>query len=226
MMDRGTFLTAAAAIGAVTAAPALAAGDEAQPDVAVLTARLAKPYKHKQLVAAVPLRNGAFLHYMKNTLNAYEFAYREGPGTAHVAAVMYGNALVAILDDAMWSEHDLGGFLAEGGDVPAPAGDLRRNPFVHRGAPLAVSGNAKDALYTSDSVTALAQRGASFFVCNNALIGFCQKLSRSSDPQTVETLRRRLVAHFIAGAILVPAGVAAINDAQEQRFTYLLGSGA
>ena len=163
---------------------------------------------------------------MKNTLNAYEFAYREGPGTTHVAAVLYGAALVVALDDVMWSEHDLGAFLAEQGDLPAPAGDLRRNPFVYRGAPFIAGGTVKDPLYASESVTALVHRGASFFVCNNALTGFCQKLARSNDPQTVEMLRRRMVAHFLDGAMLVPAGVAAVNDAQEQHFTYLLGSGA
>ncbi len=227
MMDRGEFLTTTAALGAVAiaASPATAASTDAQPDIPAFEARLAKPAKHRQVVAAVPLRNGSFLHYMKNTLNAYEFAYREGPGTTHVAAVLYGDALIAILDDAIWNEHRLGDFLAEQSDVPAPAGDLRRNPFTHRGAAFTASGNPNDALYMSESVTALVQRGSSFFVCNNALTGLCQKLLRSNDAPTIEALRRRMVAHFVDGALLVPAGTAAINAAQEAHFTYLLGSG-
>ncbi len=173
--------------------------------------------------------NGSFVHYMKNTLNAYEFSWKEGPGTTHVAAVLYGPAIAAVLNDAMWSEFKISDVLAARYQDTFTANTPPRstNPFLVNRTTIPVTGKSSDPLYVNDSVTGLELRGASFFVCNNALAGLAQEFaSPSIDRATVEAIRLKLTQNFAGGAMLIPAGVAAINACQEQRFTYLNGSGA
>jgi intracellular sulfur oxidation DsrE/DsrF family protein len=73
------------------------------------------------------------------------------------------------------------------------------------------------------------QHGASFFVCNNALSGIAgviaKKLTEPGKAVTrdqVVAIHDDLATHFLPGALLVPAGVAAINAAQEAKFTLLV----
>jgi hypothetical protein len=44
----------------------------------------------------------------------------------------------------------------------------------------------------------------------------------SSDP--IETVHADLRAHLLPGALLVPAGVASVNQAQEMKFTFMQAS--
>ena len=97
-----------------------------------------------------------------------------------------------------------------------------RRPFD----PLARPG---DPLHPSadGSIEGLTKRGASFFVCNNALMGLATFLATSSPfggGRGVDAILADLQAHLAPGAILVPAGVAALNAAQEAKFTYVAAS--
>jgi hypothetical protein len=65
-------------------------------------------------------------------------------------------------------------------------------------------------------------------VCNNALSGIAAKIAQQVAPAGTKATRDQVVAihdemvqHFLPGATLVPAGVAALNAAQEARFTLL-----
>ncbi len=73
---------------------------------------------------------------------------REGPGAAHLAAVFYGRGVILGLDDAAWRTYALGEAARKRGEVLETAGE--GNPFTNE-------------------LAALANRGVSCFVCDNAL---------------------------------------------------------
>jgi hypothetical protein len=151
---------------------------------------------------------------MRNSIEAYlsPSGFNAGPDGFHAAAVFYHGASVFLpLDDAMFAKYPLGQLIAEQsgakpGDPPAGA----TNP----------AGEGARAL--------VAHHGASYFVCNNALSGQAGEIAkRIAAPGTAVTraqvvaIHDDLVAHFLPGTVLVPAGVAALNAAQEARFTFL-----
>jgi hypothetical protein len=233
-VTRRAFVAGAATVAAL-ASPALAGADTpvASPapasapgtfdtvpytfDVAGFKAVLDRPFAHRQLVSAMSYAQATdTLAFMSNTLRAYAdpIGFNAGPKSVHVAAVFYhgASALLAV-DDAMYAKYPLAAIVAppadaaKTSDVPAP----RSNP--HAAA-------FRDLVTTS---------GASFFICNNALSGLAGAIAKKlADPGTAVTrdqvvaVHVDLVAHFLPGTLLVPAGVAAINAAQEARFTLLV----
>jgi intracellular sulfur oxidation DsrE/DsrF family protein len=188
-------------LGAATAAtpPAGAAREGSPFDFPAIAARLARPAAHRQVFAAAKVSDGDVLHYMVNSLNAYETDYGEGPGSLHVAAVCYSAAVMMLLDDAAWTKYQIASLLKHRGD-PATTTDAK-NPF--------------DA-----SLAALVARGASFFACNNALRGTANGIVQyATSTEPVGVILADLQRHLVPGALLVPAGVAAVNQAQEAKFT-------
>lgn len=203
MTTRAVFLgtgTAALAIAATAAtAPAGAATAGSPFDFPAIAARLARPAAHRQVFAAAKVSDGDVFHYMVNSLNAYETDYAEGPGTMHVAAVCYSAAVMMLLDDAAWAKYQIAGLLKHRGES-APATD-GKNPF-------------------DVSLTALVARGGSFFACNNALHGVASGVVQyATSTEPVGVILADLQRHLVPGALLVPAGVAAVNQAQEAKFT-------
>jgi intracellular sulfur oxidation DsrE/DsrF family protein len=218
--SRRTFVTAAAVVAATGApspvpaatAPAVVASPPALPgdfydavpykfDPKALAAVLEQPFPHRQVVAATSFSEGtAALAFMENTIKAYvdPIYFNAGPKSVHAAAVFYhGPSVYLALDDAMWAKY----------------------PLVEPAHTNEHAAKMKDLVATY---------GASFFVCNNALSGLAgaivQKLAPPGTTPTraqVIALHDEFCAHFLPGVMLVPAGVAAINAAQEARFTYL-----
>lgn len=169
---------------------------------------LTAPARHKQVFGIRRVSDGEGLLQMRNALNAYEVALGEGPGTLHAAGIFYGGSSVAIaFNGAAWTTYRIADALKLRGD-PIAEGSAPGNPFASGG----------DA-----SIATLVGRGASFFVCNNALEGFAKSLSAGlgvvHDP--IEHVADALRASLLPGTTLVPAGVAALNDAQEQHYSYV-----
>jgi intracellular sulfur oxidation DsrE/DsrF family protein len=185
MYSRQEFLGGLSQLGV-----ALASFDRAKFDAVVQ-----QPYAHRQVFAARGSDADVLLEEMKNSLDAYEDGFGNGKGTLHVAAVLYGSAVVFGLDDTAWGSYRL----AERVDR-----NDRTNPFV-------------------SVIQALMQRNASFFVCNMALTGVAVAMSNEL-PETqasIDELLAKLQAHVIAGFTIVPAGVAALNALQEAKFTFV-----
>jgi intracellular sulfur oxidation DsrE/DsrF family protein len=230
-VSRRAFVAGAATVAAL-AAPALAADAPAVPaaaapasalgtfdtvpytfDVAGFTAVLNQPFAHRQLVGATSYADATdALAFMKNTLRAYAdpIGFNAGPKSVHVAAVFYhGTSCLLAVDDSMYEKYPLH-------IIIAPS-DENNSKAPH--------GNTGSGAYRE----LVEQYGASFFICNNALSGLAgaiaKKIAAPGAPVTrdqVVAIHADLVAHFLPGALLVPAGVAAINAAQEARFTYLV----
>jgi hypothetical protein len=179
-------------------------------DVAGFMAVLNQPFAHRQLVSATSYERSAdALAFMSNTLRAYAdpIGFNAGPKSVHAAAVFYhGTSVLMVVDDTMYAKYSLGAIIA-----PATSDAMTANP------------------HASDVHALVADHGASFFVCNNALSGVAGMIAKKIAPAGTAVTRAQvvavhadLVAHFVPGTLLVPAGVAAINAAQEAHFTLLV----
>jgi intracellular sulfur oxidation DsrE/DsrF family protein len=175
------------------------------------------PARHKQCVASAVIEGGEGLYAMMAALYAYEFDMREGPGTVHEVAVLYHpQGAMLGLGDRAWNEY----LIPALSHLRARVGTLRGRPIVPgRGNPY-LRRDRSLPLETDPSIEALASRGCHFFVCNNALNGLASMLA-SALHESDEAIYAGLRADLVPNALVVPAGVMAINACQEAHFTYL-----
>ena len=222
--------TAAAAVPAVVsaadapaatpvAAPSPAPGwDDVVPftfDRAALAALLNKPYEHRQVATAKSFADARdSLNLLRNSIEAYADPkyFAGGPNALHAVTVYYhGDSPMLAIDDAMFAKYPIAaGIVKYGGAKPGIEKTATTNP-----------GSARVKEFA-------AKYGMSFLICNNALSGISAGIAAATAPAgtaptraQVVAIHEDLVAHFLPGAVLVPAGVAAINAAQEARFTLL-----
>ena len=210
MINRSSFLTVTGGVAATLAvaeatSPVRAAAGSFNFDRAAFEAVLAQPARHRQVFGTARLAGALVLHYMRNSLVAYRDGFGEGAGTMHAAAVFYGTSIAAVCPDALWKSFALSKYLTRTGEA-FERGSNGGNPYAAQVAELRAS-------------------GASFFVCNNALTELAQDLSNA--PEGAGSDPTEIYAQFAAalrkmpGVMLVPAGVAALNAAQEAHFTLL-----
>ena len=199
MTSRRFFLAAGTIAAASAGMPFKASAAGPAFDRATFEACLRAPFRHRQAFASPLVADGAVLGFMFNSLNAYDTGFGEGPGTLHVAAVLYHTGVALALDDDAWRSFGIAETLRRSGDRVTASAD--GNPFVR--AP------------QGRTVGDLQSRQASFFVCRNAL----EDLARRS-----ATSLELLESHLLPGMSIVPAGVAAINALQEERFTLFVAA--
>jgi intracellular sulfur oxidation DsrE/DsrF family protein len=175
---------------------------------------LAKPAKHKQCFGVTKLEDGGPLDGMNNTIEAYEQYLKEPPESVQVVAVLYHGAAIAFaLSDAVWNEFIAPAISQAPESVKKDMADIKLghgNPYLRS------TGNDPDEV----TVQSLLKKGASFFVCHNAIVGFSYGAAKAKNIG-VETAHAAILAGIIPGALAVPAGVMAINACQEARFTYI-----
>jgi intracellular sulfur oxidation DsrE/DsrF family protein len=206
MVSRRGFIDGAAGVAAAGALPT--EPPDTPYDFAAIEARLALPARHRQVFAVPHVADGIVFGMMRNTLTAYEETMRGGPGIMHVAAVFYSTGVPLGLDDDVWRRYRLAEASARRGE---PVRHADGNPFLHD---------------EKRSIGALVRRGASLFVCDNALgelAAFLVSIAGTTESDAA-TVRADLRRHLVAGALLVPAGVATLNAAQEAHFTYVHGA--
>lgn len=200
MPSRLGFLAAGATIAAATGVAWPAPARAADFDLTAFQAIARAPFPHRQAFASPLVAGGAVLGFMVNSLNAYEHGFEQTPGTLHAAAVFYSTGVALALDDEAWNAYRIADAVRAAGDrVDAVTGG--GNPFV-RGPQGWTFGE-------------LRARRASFFACNNALTSLARRLGAAPDD---------LRAHVLPGMMIVPAGVAAINALQEERFTLFVAN--
>jgi intracellular sulfur oxidation DsrE/DsrF family protein len=200
MSTRALFLAASALAAAATGVPFGASAAGPTFDLAAFQARARLAFPHRQAFASPLVADGSVLGFMANSLNAYETGFGEGPGTLHAAAVLYRTGVALALDDAAWRSFDIAATIVRAGDrVNATPGD---------GNPLLRTPRGR-------TIGDLQNRRASFFVCHNALEDLARRCAVPVDV---------LAAHVLPGMMIVPAGVAAINALQEERFTLFVAS--
>jgi len=169
--------------------------------------------RHKQVIAAVKIDQGTPLRHAVNALNAFEYAYGEGPGSLHVACVLYGPALFFAANDRLWGDYHLFDVLNQAQDGLPLMLHTPENPFLR---PVA-SARRDDA-----SVETLMLRGVTFLVCNNALTAITRTIAQNQHADE-RGVYEDFLRNLVPGALVVPAGVAAIILAQEAGYTFLGG---
>jgi len=202
MTSRRAFISGSATVAAVASTQTCASAASSPYDFGAINARLARVAKHRQVMAVNRVADGIVVGYMKHAMDAYETAMAEGPGSLHVAAVFYGRGVVLGVGNEMWKTYRLAESLKRRGDLLSVQGSSG-HPFA-------------------DDFTSLVKRGSTFLVCDNALTDWATFLVTSGgfNDRTIERVHADLRTNLFPGALLVPAGVAALNTAQEARFTY------
>jgi intracellular sulfur oxidation DsrE/DsrF family protein len=208
MTSRAEFITSTAGIalagGGQTAGRALT-GNSGPYDFAAVAERLARPARHRQVFAVARVADGSVTSLLRHSLDAYETTRGEGPGALHPAAVFYARGVVLGLDGAAWKTYGLADAVRRRGDV-LTSQITGANPFA-------------------SEFRELARRGCTFLVCDNALADWAAFLVTSgSISASVNEVHDDLRRTLLPAALLVPAGVAAVNDAQEARFTFFAAS--
>lgn len=213
----GTSLFALAPAMADAASPSPSPSAPATPKHAELTfnfdsARfdeiLAKPVKHKQCFGAVKVDGGSVMDGMANTMNAYEQYLGEAPGTVQTVAVLYHGAAIALaMSSTLWNDIVLPTVKKAPAEIRDEFSDAKAgkgNPYLNQ-------------------LAKMVKRGSSFFVCHNAIAGFTG-FAVDALKQPKEKIHAAILAGIVPGALVVPAGVMAINACQEAKFTYIQSS--
>ena len=214
MVSAATPLAAAAA---PAAAPQAGAPGGSLPkfvfDRAAFRAMLAKPARHRQCFGATKLEGGTMLYEMRNSMEAYDDDLGEGPGALHAAGVLYHGAAIALaMTDDLWNAY----LIPAGAALPDTLkNDLPRDLRPGDGNPF-----LRSATKGRVSVESLVARGASFFVCRNAIVGFADVFAKALARPRSE-IYERVMRGIVPGALVVPSGVMAINACQEAHFAYI-----
>jgi hypothetical protein len=205
---RSEFLSATAA---AAVAPAVAAGPNAAAspyDFAAIDAALNRPARHRQVFAVARIADGTVMSLVNHTLDAYETTMGEGKGAMHPATVFYSRGVVLGLGDRIWQTYRIAEAARRRGEV-LTATTSAGNPF-------------------SDDLRGLVARGTTLFVCDNALADWSRYLpammGSTGGESSPEEIHAELRRNLVPGALLVPAGVAALNASQEARFTFVQAS--
>ncbi|HXW52209.1 MAG TPA: hypothetical protein VEJ41_09485 [Candidatus Acidoferrales bacterium] len=184
----------------------------AEYDGAAMLAVLQLPRPHKQVFSATGLvvqesaSYAALFAHMQFAMNGYDFSLGRHRGPLATLGVMAGVASVLGLTDAAWTKYSIGGiFNTTAKNVYWPAkSNLDPN----------VSPNDPHGLYQDWSAEAVQRRGGSFMVCHNALTKVAMRCAQEHGTQVSDVLTD-FVASLQPGCLLVPAGVTAVQLAQE-----------
>ncbi len=200
----GAAAIAVSAVGLrVDAEPILAGGPEDEAWLKRLTG------KHRQVFDAVTPNEGWALVFATNfiDMNMQAYGLRQSDVTA-VVGLRHMAAPLA-LNDAMWSKYKLGEmFKIDDRSTHAPA---TRNVFSHL--------QTGDMPMARAGVEELLARGAVVTVCNVALT-VISGMAATAAGLPPENAKAEWTANLIPGVVVVPAGVLAVNRAQENHCTY------
>ena len=217
MTKRSEFLAAgtvaALAAGAVGAAVAPAsAADNAVLDEAAFVARIRSSAKHRQLIAAPRVDDGAPLQFVINTLNGFHTAWHESDAGVQIALVLYGSAVTIGLDDEAWRTYKLAEIVKKVQQEFLTVDASQGNPWSHP-AP----GRGGDR-----SVPALVARGVRIILCNTALGDMANRIVAAgyNGGDDAFAVQAKLRARALAGTDVVPAGISSVAVLQENGYSF------
>jgi intracellular sulfur oxidation DsrE/DsrF family protein len=217
MTKRSEFLAAGAvaalAAGATAgaAAPASAA-DNAVLDEAAFVARMKSNAKHRQLIAAPRVDDGAPLQFVINTLNGFKTAWHETDANVQIALVLYGSAVTIGLDDDAWRTYKLADIVKHVQQEFLTVEAAQANPWSHTAA-----GRGGDR-----SVPALIARGVRIILCNTALGDMANRIVAAGygDGGDAFAIQTKLRSHALPGTDIVPAGISSVAVLQENGYSF------
>lgn len=165
--------------------------------------------KHRQYFDAVTPNEGFALVFAANFLDKNIEAYGLKESDVTTVVGLRHTSIPLALNDAMWAKYKLGEFFKiNDKSTNAPA---TRNVFSHL--------KPGDMLLPDAGVQELMARGVIFTACNVALTVISGMAAGAAGLPT-EGAKADWVANLIPGVVVVPAGVLAVNRAQENHCTY------
>jgi intracellular sulfur oxidation DsrE/DsrF family protein len=162
-----------------------------------------------------PAGFGAALLYANNFFLANQSGYGLGNGDAAVVIVARHNSTQFAYTDAIWAKY--GTPIARAADFEDPK--TRQRPVINvfnapgYGALLPSLGTTLDALVT---------RGVHFAVCQMATRRVAGVVAEATGG-AADAVYNELVASLIPNSHMVPAGIVAVNRAQERGYTFAQG---
>ncbi len=163
-------------------------------------------------------KNGFPLIHMLNYITTYEAAYKVGHDQVNAVGTLYSvgpaSSIPFAFNDSIWEKYQLGSYVGLT-DPKTGAGSTRNMLFrPMSGDPVLFNGAAAAA-----GIESLQSMGATFLLCNNALMAWVGELSglgKGTPAQIEEDLR----ANILPGVHTVPAMVIAIDKAQAAGISY------
>ena len=211
--SRRTFLLSVGAAAASSALiPSMASGltpaATASPDwLATL-----KGKKHKQLFDIPSVNDGFGLAYAANFLDVYNKAFNTPDSELGAVVVVRHLGATLAVGDNIWAKYKLGTVTnVNDPKTKAPADYNRwRNP------------REGDLPLPNMQLSKLQARGVIVGVCDMALT-FLSMMTAQNAGVSPEDAKKEWVASLPQGAVVVPVGVVAVNQAQEHGCTYCFG---
>lgn len=202
----GAMAVAATVIGVRAGAESLDTGPEDEAWLNRITG------KHRQVFDVVTPNDGWGVVFATNFLDTTMKV--DGLKQSDVTTVLSLRHMATplALNDAMWSKYKLGAMLNVM-DKSTHA-HATRNVFSHL--------RAGDMPMADAGVAELLARGAIVTACNVALTAF-SGMAAAAAGLPPQNARAEWVANLIPGVVVVPAGVVAVNRAQEHHCTYSYG---
>jgi intracellular sulfur oxidation DsrE/DsrF family protein len=182
-------------------------------DRAAMLQKLAVNNKHRQVFQAVspliiaPGIASVYLH-MQNAMNAYQFSL--GLGNLSTLAVLIGPSIIFALNDDMWRKYNIGKNVGADGLAST-------NVYYTASSNLDLNATPDDpnGIYQDWSAQAVLKRGGQFFVCHNAATGMAFMLGQKIGINDPAVALNDFTKNLLPGFQMVPAGVAAVQQAQE-----------
>ena len=165
---------------------------------------------HRQIYDVVTPAGSVGMSYARNFINASNDAYGAADSEVNVVVSLRHSAIPFALKDEIWARYQLGKYF----EVKDPATKAPAARNIHGGR------TGATASRNSASVLALQSRGVVFTVCGMAFKYHVGELAKR-EGTTPEAVRADWEAGMLPGTIIVPAGVIAVNRAQERGFSYV-----
>jgi hypothetical protein len=182
-------------------------------DNGLMMQKLTAAGDHKQVFQSVtPLIIGGWASlyiHMQNSMNAYQFSL--GLGKLLGLGVLIGPSIILALNDAMWKKYGIGtGVLGQAMGLSAT------NTYYTAVSNLDPSASPDDpkGMYQDWTAQAVLKRGGQFFVCHNAMTAVAMLVAMKIKSST-NTVLADWEKSLLPGFQMVPAGVAAMQQAQE-----------
>jgi intracellular sulfur oxidation DsrE/DsrF family protein len=204
--------TGVLALGAATT-PRNAAAKEAgwQPTLEAQDEWMELPGRHRLVFDATSAQGAAeSLFYAKNYTNINKSAYGIEPAQLATIIILRHAGTVFGYDDAMWAKY---GKVFSGMSKfvdPKTKEAPTRNLFDMKDADPGLPNNGA-------TVSELAGQGVQFAICGAATTLIASMIARQTKGKA-EDVHQELASHLVANGRLVPAGIVAVNRAQERGY--------
>jgi intracellular sulfur oxidation DsrE/DsrF family protein len=150
------------------------------------------------------------LRFASNYLKANEDGYGLKDSDLALVIIARHKSTSFGYNDAIWAKY--GKQLSEQAEFTDPK--TKQPPTVN------VFAAARDGSGQADTIDALVQNGVHFAVCQMATRAIAGRIARATGAEA-DSIFKEITANLVGNAHLVPAGIVAVNRAQEHGYSYV-----